>query len=397
MSQSEILIVGSGVIGLTAALYLTEKYPDVKIKLVAREMPPSSNTQRPDSRALINDNQPPNMEWTRGQWASPWAGAIFHPTPNVAPWRQRLETESFRLYWKWSNLDVTAGIEQRQMRAFYDSTSLVNPKTGVWAKKLMPKFRWLQDNELPGRGVTHGAEYTSINVNPWVYLPWLRQKLESEFGVKFIRAEVSSLTSAVQAYKSPNVTSKDVIVVNATGLGSRSLNDVQDENVVAVRGQTMWVKTSYAGPQALRTGEEYTYCIPRTFSGGIILGGISQPDNTSLEADEHLKGNILERIEDLMPEVFEDVTSKQEEGVDHGSFGLGESKFLYKGKPVYVMKDIVGFRPGKTDGFRLEREGSVIHAYGFEGEGYIYSGGVARAITDYVGDILSFKQPRSKL
>ena len=64
----------------------------------------------------------------------------------------------------------------------------------------------------------------------------------------------------------------------------------------------------------------------------------------------------------------------------------------FKDLNLASVSDIVGFRPGRKGGLRVKREGDVMHAYGVEGAGYIYSFGVAeraRELTE--GDELRAK------
>ena len=63
-------------------------------------------------------------------------------------------------------------------------------------------------------------------------------KLLRKQGVPFVRARISSLD---EAYDLPGIGPVD-IVVNATGLGSRSLIGVEDEAVHPARGQTVLVR-----------------------------------------------------------------------------------------------------------------------------------------------------------
>lgn len=65
------------------------------------------------------------------------------------------------------------------------------------------------------------------------------------------------------------------ILINATGVGSASLLDVQDQDVQMIRGQTIVVKHSYNKAMQRDDGSNYTYAIPR-MDGTVILGGVRQ-------------------------------------------------------------------------------------------------------------------------
>lgn len=96
-----------------------------------------------------------------------------------------------------------------------------------------------------------GIGYTTISVNPLIYLPWLKSQLESR-NVQFIRKKVRSIEEAA------DVAGPDGIIVNATSLGarfilsitwpesnfvvgSRSLIGVHDVKMYPIRGQTVLV------------------------------------------------------------------------------------------------------------------------------------------------------------
>lgn len=151
------------------------------------------------------------------------------------------------------------------------------------------------------------------------------------------------------------------ILINASGAGAATL--VDDPNVVRVRGQTMFVKCKpeFFTQSLLRQGSQYTYVIPRASSGGVIMGGFRQPGNTSTDADSSLRADILKRVNEMTNGMFDWVDLEKD-----------------------VVRDIVGFRPGRTGGMRVEREGNVVHAYGVDGLGYVYAFGVAERVRDLV-------------
>lgn len=109
---------------------------------------------------------------------------------------------------------------------------------------------------------------TTIVLNPNIFLPWMMRNLENS-GVKFKRLDLSSLSDARHL-------GHDVLV-NATGLGPRDLADVQDKDMLFLKGQIMLVKSDYKKTMMRDDGETYTYVIPR-LDGTVILGGIRDPD-----------------------------------------------------------------------------------------------------------------------
>lgn len=216
----------------------------------------------------------------------------------------------------------------------------------IWYKGWMPEYRVIPSSHLP-TGVKFGVNYTSLAMNPLILLPWLKETL-IERGVKFIRSEVKSIAEA-------KAITKASIIVHASGVSAKEL--AEDRGVKPVRGQTMFVKTDFSR-LVMREGSEYTYIIPRAASGGVIMGGIKS-DRLDAEVDVDLKVDILTRVNHITNGAFMDVD-------------------------LTLVEDIVGFRPGRDGGPRVEREGDVVHAYGMGGAGYIYSFGVAQKVRELI-------------
>lgn len=210
-------------------------------------------------------------------------------------------------------------------------------------------------------GCKVGFTYQTCLANPQVFLPWLRAKLES-LGVKFLRAEVQSLAEAEKLTGAS-------LIVNASGLGAKAL--ANDAAVRGYRGQTMLVKSDFDEVRMIK-GSEYTYVIPRMFSGGVILGGISQEDDYDTSVDADLRKDILQRVNRMTGGAFSHIDLETD-----------------------VIQDIVGLRPGRQGGFRVELEGNTVHAYGFEGEGYIFSFGAAAKVKGLV--LRALETPRANL
>lgn len=222
---------------------------------------------------------------------------------------------------------------------------------------MVPKYRRLPSRDLPAIAKI-GFKYQSMTVNPAVFLPWIKEILDKK-GVCFIRAEVKSLDEARSILQTK-------VVVNASGLGAFDL--AGDGKVIAVRGQTMLVESD-SHEMVIFQGSHYTYQIPRMYSGGVIIGGVSQPGNLDQKVDPELRPDILRRMNLISNNRFQSVDLDK-----------------------HVMKDLVGFRPNRQGGYRLEREVDVIHAYGFNTLGYTYSYGVALKVRDLVKSAVDEKK-----
>jgi hypothetical protein len=256
-----------------------------------------------------------------------------------------MQENSFKFYRDLAHRDSSSGVKIYSMTEYFDDQS---EDSNIWYKTLMPDYRVIPGSELPS-GVSLGVNYTAIAMNPLILLSWLKKKLD-ENAVKFVRAEVKTLEEARRITKAK-------IIVNASGVGAQTL--ATDDAVTPVRGQTMFVKTDF-NELFMREGSEYTYVIPRPGSGGVIMGGIKS-DRIDTEVDVELKSDILRRVNHIT----------------NGAFG---------GLDLASVTDIVGFRPGRRNGLRVEREGDIVHAYGLEGAGYIYSFGVAEKVRNLIED-----------
>ena len=247
-----------------------------------------------------------------------------------------MQRDSFKFYWSLAQQrDPSCGVKTYPMTEYRDDCT---DDTRLWFKNLVPGYRVLPASELPS-GVTMGVKYTTLAMNPLLLLQWLKKELDRK-GVEFMRAEVKSIEEARKLTRAK-------VIVNASGLGAREL--VGDEAVRPVRGQTMFVKTNFS-ELVMREGSEYTYVIPRMGSGGVIMGGVKS-DRLDAEVDIELKTDILRRVNRITNDAFKDLDPRS-------------------------VQDIIGFRPSRKGGLRVER-GDVVHAYGVEGAGYIYSFGLA--------------------
>jgi D-amino-acid oxidase len=115
----------------------------------------------------------------------------------------------------------------------------------------------------------------------------------------------------------------------------------------------------------------WTFSVPRSFEGGTVIGGTKEPNNWETKPSLELRETLLKKFAATYPPV------------------LGkEGKFR-------VLRDIVGRRPTRKGGMRLEREVTkdekcIIHAYGLGGRGYELSWGVAERVAELLPKDLAF-------
>ena len=85
------------------------------------------------------------------------------------------------------------------------------------------QFRAIPPEELPP-GAVCGVAFTTVSLNPQIYLPWLYAELKAR-GVHFIRRKLDSIGEAAE------VAGPGGVVVNATALGTKKDSS---ENVIVL-------------------------------------------------------------------------------------------------------------------------------------------------------------------
>lgn len=101
------------------------------------------------------------------------------------------------------------------------------------------QYRAVPANEL-GLGVDNANKFTSICLNAPVYLAWLVSQCRKN-GVVFKRGNFKHVSDAANVHHSGQ---KADLVVNCTGLSSRTLGGVEDKTLYPARGQIVLVRNS---------------------------------------------------------------------------------------------------------------------------------------------------------
>jgi hypothetical protein len=123
----------------------------------------------------------------------------------------------------------------------------------------------------------------------------------------------------------------------------------------------------------------WSFVIPRGFNGGTVVGGTKEPNDWRLEPSLPTRDRLLASAKRIIPEAC---------GQPAGS----------QVADLQVIKDVVGRRPAREGGMRVEKEevdGAegkryVIHAYGAGGRGYEISWGVASEVQGLVRELLPY-------
>ncbi|MEW2287558.1 FAD-dependent oxidoreductase [Streptomyces sp. NPDC047841] len=243
-----MIVVGSGIAGLTTAVLLAES--GRRVRVWARE--PAERTTSAVAGGL-------------------WWPYRIEPEPLVGAWA----LESLAVYEELADRPRETGV--RLVDGVHQGARL--DELGTWAGR------------VPGlRAVAGGLAARLPVIDMPVHLAWLRQRLEKAGGTVEVR-EVTGL-AAVPA----------PVVINCTGLGARSL--VPDPAVRPVRGQLVVVENP--GVTGWFTSVDHvsaasTYFIPQP--GGLLLGGTAEEDEWSLEPEPATAEAIVARCAAVRPEI----------------------------------------------------------------------------------------------
>ncbi|TQK80259.1 D-amino-acid:oxygen oxidoreductase (deaminating) [Streptomyces puniciscabiei] len=246
--SDEVIVVGSGVAGLTTAVVLAESGRRVRV-------------------------------WARGpaeRTTSAVAGGLWwpyriEPEPLVGAWA----LASLAVYEEFAHRPDETGV--RLVDGVHRGTRL--DELGAWAGGVAGL-----------RTAADGLAARLPVIDMPVHLAWLRERLAKAGGVIEPR-EVTDLASVPAQ-----------VVVNCTGLGARSL--VPDPAVRPVRGQLVVVANPGIRTWFTSVGHSSTtstYVIPQP--GGLLLGGTAEEDDWSLEPDPATAAAIVARCAAIRPEI----------------------------------------------------------------------------------------------
>jgi D-amino-acid oxidase len=244
--MADVIVVGGGIIGLTAAVRLTGAGADVEVW------------------------SPVGPEET----VSSIAAAVWYPThtdydPRVLAWGRATYDEFTR-----QAADGVPGVLLRRTRNLELTTGDELP---WWAPA---------DVRIGPAAAPYGREvrFTAPLVEMGTYLPWLAGQ------VTVRRRGVQGLDEALD--EAP-------VVVNATGLAAGRL--CGDPDVYPARGQIVLVRNPGVEVSVRAEGDPGTYVHPR--SGDIVCGGTFEAGQWDLTPSPRVRDAILERARRLVPEI----------------------------------------------------------------------------------------------
>lgn len=353
-----IVIVGGGVLGLSAALVISERL-SVKhqITVIAEYLP-------------TGVAYPP-------QFTSPWAGAHFRPFPSRDANDERMMqmTRITQTYFRQLAKEApNLSVKFIRAEEYFESPDQFYSEIAYGYSEDINDFKVLDLKSAPRAFAEDamGTEYEAWALDAPMYLHYLYRLLKNRYGVVFIQAKLSSLALVSEFIPGGNI----FAIVNSSGMGLQYYGGY-DETCYPIRGQTLLV----APPTNIKeevtitrqhADGKWTFCIPRPYDGGWIVGGTKQIGETDdLPRDEDTK-MLIER------------------GTKYFPFLLKEDK--HGKRYLDVTRINVGFRPARKSGLNLALDQTnpipIIHNYGAGGMGYELSYGAGTKVYELLGTLL---------
>ena len=359
LTRPRVAIIGVGISGLSVAEVLTRKLENIDVTIVADDL----------SENIV----------------SYVAAGFFFPDPLLIPdpklnlkWAQRTYDHFRRL--ADDSSDKNAGVHVIPGYCLHSygvqkQTKLSKHSFDHWMQQITGVLRPLSEEELKQRFLSHqfqrGAEYETVVANPFLYLPYLKNRfLQSG---KIIERHIS-----FESIDDWNFLTKQFdLVINCSGMGAVRLLD--DHLMCPIRGQTISVHC----PEIDRFYKfDRFYVLPQRTTGRVVLGGIKQFNNGDTRVCAYDRQAIWENCTRLLP-VLENCSAEDR----RDSVGLRP----FRTQLCVNVTQVTPSFPRAVKG-RQHARLTLINNYGFGGNGYTYSYGVAEHVGQLVVEELGKKR-----
>ena len=356
-SGTNVVVIGAGVIGLSVATHLLEKFKeDITVTIIADKFSPNTISSDKsggwifpplNSAKVISPGNPDRVtDWVKGTFEK--FSEIYHSG-------ECGEAGLSQAYGYMASSEINF--------PFQSQIDMQDQKFS-WAE-FVQGFRYLSVEEAKTEAFdchTPLLAFSTFIVPCPVYLPWLLKRFKGLGGATQER-KITNLSELAGSYD---------IVINCTGLGAREL--ANDEQVYPVRGHIIsvsapwikqWVVRKFPDRKIPDVKGKSAYVFPRI--NEVLLGGTFDVNNEDLTVDQDEVDKILERCIKVMP-----------------SLAGAEIKTTW-----------AGIRPCRNGGIRLEREERqdfvLIHCYGHGGDGVSLSWGCALEVGELVNETIKSK------
>ena len=192
-------------------------------------------------------------------WASPWAAAIWVGVHDSNERDQRMQLDAYNVLWRLAETNPESSVRKAEVTEIMD----IGSPSQVWYQNKVHGFRFMSKSELPPKSL-FGMKYMTLTITPDVFIEWMRARLEKR-GVKFERLHVNSLSDLRGMGHD--------ILINASGLGSATLEDVQDKDIMTTNLQSMLIKKPDYKDLFIRRGSNYYSTAFSRRNGDVYVGG----------------------------------------------------------------------------------------------------------------------------
>ncbi|KAI1264862.1 nucleotide-binding domain-containing protein [Xylariaceae sp. FL1019] len=336
--MTKITIFGAGVTGMTIASQLPRDY---EITIVARDLPGDDPSQ---------------------DWASPWACAGWVALGG-SPLEEQMQLDALAFCRKLATSHPESSVKLNKLTDVYNVGA--SAVSDLWYRERVPDFKVLDASHFALKGEEAqpavAVRYLSFALTPTIFLPWLRKRL-ADSGVVFKRIDTVKSIAELEHFDHD-------VLINASGVASSTLEDINDEQVITDRTYVTVVRSKYQEAFVRRCATEYTYIFGR-HDGTAVLGGISEPVQNEVQSSAVIRKDLIRRANANLPDHFPSAN------VDDYEF----------------VQDSVGIRPLRLPNVRVEKEvigkQKVVHAYGTTIGAYMYAFGLAREAVRIVDQIV---------
>ena len=353
MPVPNVVVVGAGVIGLSVANHISERFKGrISVTVVADQTSPNTCSDKAGSVIIpidfASDSHSPGHDERMKGWTR----------------------DTFQYLHDLYQSEAASKIELCLMTGYDYKRS---PCPEPWWKDLVFGFRCVHPDSTEARLLHFSPSYrtiwafTTYMLDCRKYLPWLMERFK-ENGGRFVKREPIQNLRELSSYD---------LVINCTGMGARDL--LGDASLIPVRGQGVLVRAPWVKHFIINytDRDEITYVLPR--AENILLGGTAQKGNFDQTPDPATAGQIRQRCEAQIPSL----------------------------KDAEVIDGWAGLRPVREPSVRLEEEQPsgdgpvVVHCYGHGGEGVVLHRGcaleVGRLVEKYIMTKRENLTPRSNL
>ena len=261
MVRADAVVVGCGVIGLTAAISLREA--GLNANIVTADLSEAT---------------------TSSVAAAIWYPYKAYPEDRVLSWGRR----TYEVFERLSDLPQSGVLMREGVEIWHE------PAPNPWWADAVPQVRRCHEDELPP-GYRDGHAFVAPVVEMPVYLSYLLDRFAASGG------SVQRRTLASLDEVSGEVSGEAHVIVNCVGLGALDL--VGDASMQPIRGQIVRVRNPGLTRFVLDEDnpEGVTYIVPR--SEDCILGGTAEENEWNLEPDPETAEGILSRCAKLEPQL----------------------------------------------------------------------------------------------